>query len=134
MMSKNNVKIMLIDDDPINNLLNTKLLKKHSLLFDIQIEIIEYQDGQSAIEAIQSLIKNSNVLPDIILLDINMPIMNGWDFLDRYIKFNLPITLYMLTSSIAQDDINKAKQYKQIKKFMIKPLSDENLNTIFENL
>lgn len=133
-MSKNNVKIMLIDDDPINNLLNTKLLKKQSLLFDIQIEIIEYQDGQSAIEAIQSLIKNSNVLPDIILLDINMPIMNGWDFLDRYIKFNLPITLYMLTSSIAQDDINKAKQYKQIKKFMIKPLSDENLNTIFENL
>ena len=132
-MSKK-VKIMLIDDDPINNLLNTKLLKKHSQNYNVQVEISEYQDGKAAIDAFSQLINAPETLPDIILLDINMPVMNGWEFLDKYVELNLNCNLYMLTSSIAQDDINRSKKYKQVKKFMIKPLSEDNLNTLFSNL
>ncbi len=118
---------MLIDDDPINNLLNTRLLSKHQS----NIRFTEHNEGRSAIEDI----KNRKAdLPQVILLDINMPVMDGWQFLEEYQHLNYDIPLFMLTSSIAQEDIKKAKSYKEVKGFITKPLDQDKIRKIFASV
>ncbi|MDO7742963.1 MAG: response regulator, partial [Pedobacter sp.] len=75
-------------------------------------------------------------LPDLIFLDINMPIMTGWEFLVEYEKLsiNKMIPVYMLSSSIFQNDIDKAKTFPNVKDFMSKPMSNNQLINIFDSM
>jgi len=72
--------IFLVDDDPINNLINKRLLGK----VESSRNILEFQDGGDALAEIERLSKDDGIL---ILLDINMPVMNGWEFLRKYSTF-----------------------------------------------
>jgi CheY-like chemotaxis protein len=80
--------------------------------------------------------KGLDKLPDYILLDINMPIMNGWDFLDEYKRLSIdPLgktKIYIISSSVFSNDINKAKSYNLVKSFISKPLSVEKIKEMFE--
>jgi CheY-like chemotaxis protein len=116
-------KVILIDDDPINNLITKRKLLKYNSGIELQI-------FETAVSAIKFFNSNAAVAPDLILLDINMPEISGWDFLDQLQSFlvNIPIVIY--TSSIDEVDREKAKNYPMIKEYIIKPLNDEKTNLI----
>lgn len=126
-------KVFLIDDDEINNFICVNILKKISFAEDVQA----FESATDALEAIQALdINDASAFPEVIFLDINMPIMNGWDFLKEFskIKSNLPIdiSLFMLSSSIYQADVEKSREYEEVVDFVTKPLNESVLNEIKE--
>jgi CheY-like chemotaxis protein len=121
--AENHQSIWFIDDDVINNLLNERLLKKHFP----QISCKTFSEAERAFD---ELITNTDQLPDAIFLDINMPVMNGWDFLDNLLNKNLNLMVYMLTSSIDPKDQEKALGYSAVKDFISKPLKEERLRNI----
>ncbi|WP_296698627.1 response regulator [Algoriphagus sp.] len=110
--------IFLVDDDPINNLINNRLLNKVKVAEKIE----EFLEGQYAIDRISELPIEQKIL---IFLDINMPVMNGWEFLriyqERFIKRN--DTIIILSSSIDFQDRQKAKEFSVVSDFLEKPLT-----------
>jgi len=129
---QSNKGIMLIDDDAITNMINTKIIKMN---FSFQVQ--DYINAKKALEHLAQWGQSfPEKLPVIILLDINMPIMDGWEFLEEFQKLpNIVLeksTLYMLTSSIDVEDIEKAKNYPVVKEFISKPLSADKLRSIIQ--
>ena len=129
-MHKTPVDFLLIDDDEINNFLSNELIK----LYHPNIAIKSTLYVQDAINELQEKIKNEVALPQIILVDINMPILNGWDFLEAFEKMDADaiknVRVFIYTSSIYYKDIEKAKKYKSVIKLITKPLSQEMINEI----
>jgi len=117
--------IVLIDDDPINNLINKRLIKKLVLSSNIK----EFLEAEEALKYLQSLPPLKQVL---ILVDINMPVMNGWDFLKEYahFEFSRKDTIIMLSSSIDFQDRQKTKDFPYVDGFIEKPLTFEKLKNI----
>jgi CheY-like chemotaxis protein len=132
---EDNIKInlWLIDDDPINNLINK--LYMHEV--NHRLNISTYDDPVNALEQLKIIKKNeqSSLIPDIILLDINMPKMSGWDFLEAVEsdlkQFMSKTDIYMLSSSIASEDLLMAQKRQQIKGYFKKPLDDEFIKSLY---
>src|ERR1700760_3128064 len=127
------VSVLLVDDDEINNFISIKLIKKALL----NTEIMACLNGKFAIDQLVDIQrKDPEKLPDYILLDINMPIMNGWEFLDEYKRLNIDPSgkckIYIISSSVFSNDINKARSYPIVKSFISKPLSVEKIKELFE--
>ncbi len=124
----------VIDDDKLYQFAMKRML--HHL--SIETEIVQFENGLQAIEYLQQHKDKKNQLPDIIFLDINMPVMNGWQFLDAFMNLHLnpqkKITIYMVTSSVDNAEILKAASYKQIRNYIIKPLSIASLREVFKNI
>lgn len=119
-------RIYIIDDDPIYQLVTKKLIEKTSLFDDSK----SFVNGSEAL----SYFENTGDIPDVILLDIEMPEMDGWDFLNQLLsiekKFDKEATIYIASSSIAIEDKMKAKNYPCVKDFLSKPMNIEKLKTI----
>jgi CheY-like chemotaxis protein len=129
-MNLENVHILIIDDDEINNFIAAKLIKKVEEKSVVNTCI----NGLDGINYLKDLLENQDEMPDVIFLDINMPVMNGWEFLDEYQHFkdsiNKEISIYMLSSSVYNDDIKKAETYNDVKKFISKPLTIDKLEKL----
>ena len=126
------VSILLVDDDEINNFISIKLIRK--ALFNA--DITACLNGKFAIDQLVAMQrKGADKLPDYILLDINMPIMNGWEFLDEYKRLGLdPLgktKIFIISSSVFSNDINKARSYPLVKSFISKPLSVDKIKEMF---
>ena len=123
--------VMLIDDNEIDNLINQKMIEAA----DISEHIYTHTGAKSAIEFLKNLEKidkeTKDVLPDVIFLDIDMPLMDGFQFLDEFNKLSeetrKKCKVVMLTSSINPQDVNKSKKYSYVKKYINKPLTQANL-------
>lgn len=124
------INLLVIDDDDINIFIIKKIVEKTGY----DAEMVAKTNGQLAIDYLHDLHKNEEVLPDLILIDINMPVLNGWEFLEAYEKLGIvtKIDMYMLSSSVYENDIEKAKTYQTVKGFISKPLSIERLIELFE--
>jgi CheY-like chemotaxis protein len=127
------VSVLLVDDDEINNFISIKLIKKALLNTDI----IACLNGKYAIDQLVDIQKKDPTkLPDYILLDINMPIMNGWEFLDEYKRLNIdPLgktKIFIISSSVFSNDINKARSYPLVKDFISKPLNVDKIVELFK--
>jgi CheY-like chemotaxis protein len=126
--------IMLIDDNEIDNLINQKIIESSS----IAKHIFTHTSGKSAIEFLKNMEKLAsrieNVLPEIIFLDIDMPLMDGFQFLDEFNKLSNETKkhchIVMLTSSINPQDMNKSKKYDYVKKYVNKPLTQDSLKKL----
>lgn len=94
-------------------------------------EVICFEDAQKALELLkQNLNLMQTTLPDKIFLDINMPVFDGWDFLDELNKLNFNghnCDVYMLTSSVSPFDIAKSRTYEMVRDFISKPLTEAKL-------
>jgi CheY-like chemotaxis protein len=126
------VSVLLVDDDEINNFISIKLIKKALL----NTEIMACLNGKFAIDQLYEIQKKDpSKLPDYILLDINMPIMNGWEFLDEYKRLNIdPLgktKIFIISSSVFSNDINKARSYPLVKDFISKPLNVDKIVELF---
>lgn len=128
--------ILLVDDDRATNFLNKRLLDKMDVATSIHI-------ARNGVEAMDYLLKayegeQGFPVPDLIFLDLNMPLVNGWEFLDRYESlpedFKNSIAVMMLTTSLRQDDIERATTNKVVKGFLHKPLTTQDvIKTLNEN-
>ena len=122
-----NKKIWVIDDDPIYQIIVKKIIEKSEMF----TEIYSFKNGKDAIDNLYKSSENSESVPDIILLDINMPIMDGWEFMEELglikTKFNNEIVVYILSSSIAIEDKNKSKSYENILGYLSKPINVNDL-------
>ncbi|GHB25808.1 response regulator [Mongoliitalea lutea] len=116
------LKIVLIDDDPISSFVTEKLISSN---IDCPHIIYKYQ---SAIEALE---KVSSITPNFLFLDLNMPEMNGWDFLERYEPSDYKPEVYILSSSVDERDISKASNYEIVKDYISKPLIKKFIKKIF---
>ncbi|EDM36511.1 Receiver protein of a two-component response regulator [Pedobacter sp. BAL39] len=126
------INLMLIDDDPIN----LYIFNKITLKTGVPVKLKSCSNGKVALlELIQSL-KHNKPLPDIIFVDISMPVLNGWEFLHLYeqLQITQDIPMFILTSSILPTDEDKAAQFKRIKGFIRKPISKEQLKELLESV
>ncbi|GGZ41990.1 response regulator [Echinicola pacifica] len=117
--------VLLIDDDEINNYVNSSILHK-------EFPHLEIKQFTSAEEALAHILSNADI-PYYIFLDINMPLMNGWEFLDELDKLDiiLNLTIFMLTSSIDQADRDRVKTYSRVNQFLVKPLQRTFVQSLF---
>ena len=126
--------ILLIDDDATIIFLTKRIIVSTG----IDTSIKEFGDGQEAIDFLKDNVNYAEVLPDVIFLDLSMPIMDGWEFLEEYIfvepKIKKKIKLYIVSSSISPHDIERAKHFNMVSDFIIKPLVKEKFIEIIENL
>jgi CheY-like chemotaxis protein len=126
------VNLWLIDDDPISNVIN----KLYMFELNPKLNITSYDDPQNAIDILRNIMLSNNMaeIPHLILLDINMPRLSGWEFLDifeRELKsFFNETSIFMLSSSIDSDDLVKAKERTFIKGYFKKPLDDTFIKSI----
>ena len=126
--------VMLIDDNEIDNLINQKMIEASG----IAEHIYTHTGARSAIEFLKNLEKikddDKNVMPEMIFLDIDMPLMDGFQFLVEFEKLDESTksgcSIVMLTSSISPSDVNKSKKYEYVKKYINKPLTQENLEKL----
>ena len=131
-MRKKLKRILLIDDDQPTNFFHEMVIRKANCVE----EVVSVQTGHAALEFLQSSVNGEHPQPELIFLDINMPAMNGWEFLDHYKK--LPeiqkgrIVVVMLTTSLNPDDADKAKDIPEINGFKSKPLTDAMLAEVLE--
>jgi len=118
--------IMCIDDDPITSMLFKKVVQKASFAK----KIINASNGEEALMLINN-ISNEETKPQLLFLDLNMPVINGWEFLDLFQQsdyFHVYDTkIIILTSTIDPDDIKKSESYPNVIEFLSKPITIEML-------
>ncbi|MEP5613330.1 MAG: response regulator [Cyclobacteriaceae bacterium] len=126
-------RIVLIDDDQTTNALNKLIIEKSELVD----EVVLFAEAEKALKFLdaEEVSYERGEQKSLILLDINMPIMNGWDFLEEYTKLNgatIDHKIVLLTSSIDPSDVNKAEKYERVSDYKSKPLSFDLLQSLVE--
>lgn len=121
----------IIDDDDIFVFGMKRMIK----IFNYQTELLVYSNGKEAISGLKDRMHNGEELPQLIVLDLNMPEMDGWEFLEAFTKLEIKedITIYMVTSSIDDQDRKKAQQYEEVSGFVIKPITERMFQNLFED-
>lgn len=126
--------LTLVDDDEIFVFLTTKTIEQTHLVDLIKV----FGNGLDAINFLKENKGRAEALPEIILLDLSMPIMNGWQFLEEYTKLNpsigKEITIYICTSSISPADIERATTINEVTDYIIKPITKDKLIEVIKNL
>ena len=119
------VNVLIVDDDKLFVFLTKKTINGTK----IATNVTEFTDGQEAIEYLKQNAVNRDALPDIIFLDLSMPIMDGWEFIEEYKtvkpQMHKDIKLFIFSSSISPHDIERAKNIGEVSDFIIKPLVSE---------
>lgn len=122
--------IHIIDDDPISQMLAKRVI----LLTNKVRNISTFPNGQEAIDFLRANALNPTALPDIIFLDISMPVLDGWGFVNEFAKSKLSFCkksiIYMLSSSITEADMNKASKTPEIYRYLTKPLKRDTMLAI----
>lgn len=129
---KNIELVYIIEDDPISMILAKKRVELHPAFGTS----LTFANGQEALNHLQSVIQDHGKLPNLILLDLNMPVMDGWRFLDSVtaIPLSAHIPTFILSSSIHPNDIDRSKSFEMVKGFISKPLTQVIMDEIANQL
>jgi CheY-like chemotaxis protein len=125
--------IMLIDDNKLDNFYHERVIRKHNAAKNVVVK----ESGEEALLYLRNKSNNPHDMhPEIIFLDINMPGMNGWEFITEYKKldadFQSKMVVVMLTTSENPDDVEKARANGLLFAFKTKPLTVEMLNEVMQ--
>lgn len=126
-------RILLIDDSRADNFVHQRRIKQT----EVAAEVIVKENGQEALSYLTNLSEEGCYpVPELVFLDINMPVMNGWEFLDRYDQIDDDckngIVLLILTTSVAERDRQKADDYEVVSGFLEKPLTPAKLEEVVD--
>lgn len=129
---RDDLDIVVVDDDRIAQMIIRKTLDKFPEVGTVHL----FNDGMEALQALQRRWASDKTLPDLILLDLNMPVLNGWGFIDELKKeLDWPlIPVVLVTSSVDPDDINRSKTTPQVEGFLYKPLRAGQLKEVLQKL
>tara|TARA_R110002096_G_scaffold172384_1_gene346012 strand:- start:696 stop:1103 length:408 start_codon:yes stop_codon:yes gene_type:complete len=111
----------IVDDDPLYNFGTKKIME----ITSFTNQALFFSNGEEAWEDFHHRIATNRPLPDVILTDINMPLMNGWELLDKIgsVSYDHPIKIFVISSSINQEEMDKAKKYQYVSDYIVKPLT-----------
>lgn len=130
----NNIQVCVIDDDEVFQYTILHTLQAHNSVGNI----MPFTDGAEAMNFFNINIDNHDILPDVVFLDVNMPVMDGYKFMDEYIKLipkvTKKITIYILSSSVDLVDFEKTKNIKEVADYIVKPIRDNQLTKILTEL
>ena len=128
--------ILLVDDDDTTNYVNHRTLQRTQAAREVKI----FTDGEQALHYLQAAAcdpgdPGTEICPDLIFLDIKMPVMDGFEFLEAYKQMGLdrmmPTKIMMLTSSASFYDLKRLETYAEVKRHFSKPLADHDIKEIF---
>ena len=124
-------KVLLVEDDPITILICKRIIQ----FTGFSEEVIALNNGQEALHYLHQMLNQTvEKMPEIIFLDLNMPVMNGWEFLDQFMvllpTIEKPPLIYILSSTIDEGDRLRGLSYDCVKDFISKPLTKEFLDKI----
>ncbi|MDL5512551.1 response regulator [Arenibacter sp. M-2] len=124
--------ICIIDDDPIF-IFGSKILLRNN---DFASDFLICQNGKEALDLIIPLIESEQGLPEVIFLDLNMPIMDGWEFLEEFGKLSgkKDVKIYILSSSVDSRDMERASKYNTVNGFIAKPLTDVKIRELAQEI
>ncbi|GAB5398518.1 MAG: response regulator [Aureisphaera sp.] len=123
----------IIDDDDVY----INLIKKVINIRKLSENLLIFKNGQEALQYFTPIIKEEDdrIFPEIILLDLNMPVMDGWRFLEEFTKIktgrDVKTTLYIVSSSINPIDLDRAKNFSLVTDYLIKPVNLDEFEAIF---
>ena len=122
--------ILLVEDDPITVMVCDRIIKMTAFADNVS----SCNNGKAALDHLVELSGQGKSIPEIIFLDINMPVMNGWDFLAEFekVKHNMQQLprIYILSSTVDPEDYKRAKSFPLVEDFISKPLSKDSLEKI----
>lgn len=131
MLNKKN-RLLVVDDDNINMFIVRKIIEKSGF----EIDLVFKSNGLQALDYLKDLISTDKALPNLMLTDINMPLMDGWELIDNCLNLNIlgQTNTYVLSSSVYEEDLEKIKMYPDLKGFISKPLSFEILGRLMQEI
>ncbi|MCM4173761.1 response regulator [Arenibacter sp. TNZ] len=128
------LNVCIVDDDDIYQFTVIKTLKALKLTDRIMV----FSDGEEALDFMLDHLNEDDVLPDVIFLDIDMPVMDGFQFMEEYIKLKpslgKKIIIYMVSSSVDPADIERANKIGEITDYIVKPITHDQLKSIIQEL
>ncbi|MEP2056273.1 MAG: response regulator [Maribacter litoralis] len=126
--------ILLVDDDELYLYLMEKTIHQLSK----ELVVSTFTDGEQAVEYIAECTKQNLDLPEVIFLDINMPFLDGWGFLNEFKKLKPKIinniNIYMVSSSMRDSDIKRASNFEELTGYVVKPVNKIQLSEIFKKI
>lgn len=126
--------VFLVDDDPAFRFLTRKLCERVAQVK----EVIEFEDIYDALRQIMAHKKQANLLPDVILLDLDFPTLNGFEFLEGFVELQPSLAkktpVFVLSSSLLKADHEKVLEYKIVKDFIPKPVSLDQIQKIIDSI
>ena len=122
----------IVDDDP----LHLYITKKYIELSNIVENVLVFKNGKEAYDSLKQMLSKSENLPEIIFLDLNMPVWDGWQFVDEFTKLTLDqkVSICILSSSNSEEDMERAKHYSIISKYLVKPTTESRMKEILVEL
>lgn len=127
-------KLVLVDDDEVYVYLTRRMIQETALVDQVKV----FRNGLEAINFLKSCADQPDQLPEVIFLDLSMPVMDGWQFLKEFTLLkphtSNKITIYIVTSSISPEDLTRARAISEVSDYLIKPVRKEQFIALINGL